>query len=108
MSEQILQVNFRLNVPVADYRRMTSSLAEAFATLPGLRWKIWMLNEERGEAGGLYLFDGPESLAAFLHGPLAKQVAAHPALGDFRAQMFDVMPEVTALTRGPVGVAAGV
>ena len=37
-------------------------LAEQYAAVPGLRWKIWIINEAEGEAGGIYLFDDEESL----------------------------------------------
>ena len=40
----ILQINFNLNMPVAEYRKMADSVAHAFLDVPGLRWKIWLLN----------------------------------------------------------------
>jgi len=39
---------------------------------------------------------------AYLEGPLAAQVTSHPALSDFSVKKFDVMDDVTAITRGPV------
>jgi len=36
----ILQINFNLNVPVAEYQKMAHSIAHAFLDVPGLRWKI--------------------------------------------------------------------
>ena len=53
----ILQINFNLNVPVAEYQKMADSVAHAFLNVPGLRWKIWLLNPAAQEAGGIYLFD---------------------------------------------------
>ena len=47
MAEQILQVNFGLNVGAAEYRDIADSVAESFARVPGLRWKVWFLNEEQ-------------------------------------------------------------
>jgi hypothetical protein len=38
----ILQINF--NVPVAEYQKMADSVGEAFLDVPGLKWKIWLLN----------------------------------------------------------------
>ena len=60
------------------------------------------MNEAESEAGGIYLFDDEASLQAFLAGPLAAQVSSHPAISDMSAKQFEVMPEVTAITRGPV------
>jgi len=102
MSNKILQLNFRFNVPRADYELAVAPLARDFAEVPGLEWKIWLMNEAEGEAGGIYLFDDGSSLEAYLEGPLAGAVMAHPALFEFSAKVFDSIEELTAVTRGPV------
>lgn len=102
MSEKILQLNFRFNVTSAEYEQAVSPLAEKFAAVSGLRWKIWLMNEGESEAGGIYLFDDEASLEAFLDGPLAAAVSSHPALSDMSVKRFDVMDSITAITRGPV------
>ena len=51
MSAQILHINFRLNVPRAEYEGIAASLAGEFARLPGLIWKVWLMNEAEQEAG---------------------------------------------------------
>jgi len=103
MSARMLQLNFKFNVSRAEYEDAVSPLASDFAAVPGLRWKIWIMNDEESEAGGLYLFDDEASLQAYLEGPLASGVASHPALSDMSAKQFDVMDGLTAITRGPVG-----
>ncbi|KPK62073.1 MAG: hypothetical protein AMS21_08250 [Gemmatimonas sp. SG8_38_2] len=103
MPARMLQLNFKFNVSRADYEDAVSPLASDFAVVPGLRWKIWLMNDRESEAGGLYLFDDEASLTAYLEGPLASGVANHPALSDMSAKQFDVMDELTAITRGPVG-----
>ncbi len=102
MSPKILQITFRLNVPGAEFEHIARSLASDFAQLPGLTWKIWLMNEEEREAGGIYLFDDSSSLDAYLKGPLAAAVMAHPALTDLVAKQFNVIEDCTAITRGPV------
>lgn len=102
MSATILQINFQLNVPCAEFEEIASSLAGDFAQLPGLRWKIWLMNEAESEAGGIYLFEDESSLKAYLEGPLAAAVMAHPALSDLTAKQFDVIEGCTTTTRGPV------
>ena len=102
MSASLLQLNIRFSVSAADYEGAVAPLADQFATVPGLRWKIWIINEAEGETGGIYLFDDEESLNALLNSPLAAQVTGHPALSDFSVKQFDVMEGVTATTRGPV------
>lgn len=102
MSEKLLQLNFKFNVTSAEYEQAVSPLAEKFAAVSGLRWKIWLMNEGESEAGGIYLFDDEASLKAFLDGPLAAAVSSHPALSDMSVKRFDVMDSITAITRGPV------
>jgi hypothetical protein len=96
----ILQINFNLNLPVAEYRRMAASVAHAFIDVPGLRWKIWLLNPAAQEAGGIYLFDSQASLDAYLNGPLVAQLRGLTSIRDISIKQFEVIPEVTALTRG--------
>lgn len=101
----ILQINFNLNVPVAEYQKMADSVADAFLDAPGLKWKIWLLNPATQEAGGIYLFDSQASLDAYLNGPLVAKLKSLPTIRNVSAKQFEVMPELTALTRGPVEAA---
>jgi hypothetical protein len=102
MTGKILTINFKYSVTGSEYQQAVSSLAADFAAIPGLRWKIWTINDEESEAGGVYLFDGAASLQAFLGSELAAQVTSHPALSEFSVKQFDIMPAETALARGPV------
>lgn len=102
MSAKILQLNFKFSVTGDEYAQAVSPLAENFAAVPGLKWKIWMINEEESLAGGIYFFESEAHLKAMLEGPLTAQVTSHPALSDFDVKLFNVMDGVTAITRGPV------
>ena len=102
MPAKVLQINFKLKVSTPEFQSLCRSVAQAFAGVPGLRWKIWLLNDREKGAGGIYLFESEKALNDFLTGPLAAQVKSHPALSDFSAKTFDVMGEVTAITHGPV------
>jgi hypothetical protein len=98
MPVKILQINYRLNGPRAAYERENQPYAQPIADLPGLRWKIWIIDEARAEAGGIYLFDNDAAAKAFLDGPVVAEMRGDPTL-DIKA--FDVIPELTATTRGP-------
>ena len=102
MSLRILQINFKYNVPREEFEQAEFPLAPEFAYVHGLRWKIWLVNEAESEAGGILLFDGQDSVNAFLASPLAVKVIGHPALSDFSVKQFDVQEGVTAITRGPI------
>ena len=102
MSEIMLQVNFNYSVSKEEYEQAVAPLADKFANVPGLKWKIWILNSEKSEAGGIYMFDSQASLDAYLAGPLAEAVLNHPALSNFDIKQFTIMEDVTKVTRGPI------
>jgi hypothetical protein len=102
MSEIMLQLNFNFSVTKEEYEQAVSPLADKFANVPGLKWKIWILNEEKSEAGGIYIFENQASLDEFLAGSLAKGVTSHPALSNFSIKQFGIMKDITGTTRGPV------
>jgi hypothetical protein len=102
MAATILQINFKFNVPREDYENAVSPLADDFAAVKGLKWKIWLMNETQSEAGGIMLFDSESSLMAFLESPLAAKVTQHPALSDMNVKSFGVMDKVSSITRGPL------
>lgn len=105
MTGTVLQINFRFNVMRSEYEELASSLSRSFAEVPGLVWKIWIMNGAEREAGGFYLFDQAESLQQFLASDLAASVQSHPAIREFSAKIFDVMAAPTEVTRGPVPAA---
>ena len=102
MSEKLLQINFKFSVTKTEYEQAANSLANEFADVDGLRWKIWILNETENEAGGIYLFNDDSSLQSFLTGSLASKVKSHPAFSDMSAKQFELVSDATAITRGPV------
>jgi len=103
MTEQILQINFGLNVSPTEYRAFAASVAQTVASVPGLRWKMWFLNEDTREAGGIYLFEDERTLKAYLSSDIIQTVRTHPALKNATFTHAPVMSDLTALTRGPVG-----
>src|ERR1051326_2238472 len=108
MAEQLLQVNFGLNVTPGEYHTICQSVADAFAQVPGLRWKLWIVNEQRREAGGVYLFEDHRALDAFVASDLAKAVATNPALKNVTMKSSAVMTDVSAVTRAPLAAPANV
>lgn len=103
MSATVLQINFKFNVSPAQLAEGFAPLAQPIAQVPGLRWKIWSLNEATSEFAGIYLFDDAESVQAYLEGPIIAEVSKHPALSDISARQFAVLEEFSAITRAPIG-----
>ena len=102
MSGMILQINFKFHVPLADYEAAVSPLADSVAAVPGLQWKIWLVNEAEGEAGGVHCFTDADALRNYLNSDLVAGIVGHPALSDFSVKQFDIMTEESAITRAPI------
>ena len=102
MSQKILQINFNFNVTAEEYEKTVSPLAQQFADVPGCQWKIWLMNESRNEAGGIYLFEDEEAFENFRQSELAAMVKSHPALSNFSMKDFTILDEVSKVTRAPL------
>ena len=102
MAQQILQVNFKFNVPREQYENTISPMAQDFAKVPGCLWKLWLINEKDSEAGGLYLFADEGSVEKFKGSSLVASVLSHPALSDFSIKQFEVLDKVSRVTRAPL------
>jgi len=102
MSGKILQINFKFKVTASEYVEAVTPLASDIATLPGMLWKVWIMNETENEAGGIYWFKDDESLKAYLEGPIVAGIASHPALEDISVKVFDSISQLSEITSGPV------
>ncbi len=103
MAKKILQINFKFKVPRSDYEKATfDQFAKPIANVKGLMWKVWLMNEDKKEAGGIYLFKDEASLKAFLEGNIVAEVKKHPALSDIEARVFDVIDKHSKVTHGPI------
>lgn len=96
---RILQINYRLEGTAAEYMEANKPYADPIAQTPGLRWKIWLLNEATREAGGIYLFESDEALQDFLKGDIASEVRADPTAS---LKEFEIPTELSAVTRAPI------
>jgi hypothetical protein len=103
MSQKILQINYKFSIPASDFAEALLPAAQPIGDTPGLRWKIWLMNEAGSEAGGIYLFDDEAAVNAFLGGPIVTAFKANPVVSDIRAKVFDVSEAHTLITRGPIG-----
>jgi len=102
MSNKILQINLRFNFSVAELEKEFETAASHIAGVPGLKWKIFGVNEERSEGAGIYLFEDGDSLKSYLEGPIIAGLKANKAFSDITMKHFDVVEKATAVTRGPV------
>ncbi|MCC4265564.1 monooxygenase [Oceanimonas baumannii] len=101
MMKTVVQVDFPYKGPFGqEMATAMAGLAQSIADEPGFIWKIWTENPEAGEAGGLYLFEDPDSAQRYLE----KHTARLQSFGvsDIRGRIFAVNEALTAIDRGPV------
>lgn len=99
MSVKLLQVNFNFETPARQLVQAVTPTAEAYAVIPGLLWKLWLINNETGEAGELYLFEDDASLQAFLQSPLAPKLDQSK---ENSIKQFSIIAAPSRVTRGPI------
>ncbi|HEV2583399.1 MAG TPA: YdhR family protein [Ktedonobacteraceae bacterium] len=105
MTKTILQINYRFNASRADHTALVTPMAAPIAAVPGLLWKVWLMNENEQEAGGMYLFESGEAAQAFVSSPPITSFAAHPSLSSFSVKLFEAVESLSKITRGPLLVA---
>jgi len=102
--KKILQINFKFksNAPSSMIEKALLQGASMVANVKGLLWKVWLINEAEKSTGGIYLFEDDASVQAYLKGELIAGMKSNPAFSDFEVKVFDILPEPTKITRGPV------
>jgi hypothetical protein len=103
MSRKILQINFKFHASRAEYEAAVAPLAEPIATVPGLLWRVWLVNEAGQEAGGIYLFADGRSLQSYLDSETVASIVNHPLLSDVSVKQFDVIEAASDARAGGSG-----
>jgi hypothetical protein len=102
MAPIVVQITFKIGLSGKEYEQAIAPLAQSFADVAGLQWKIWLLNESTHDACELYLFEDEESANAFLSGPLMEHIQGAPIIADLQAAQLNVLTTLTEITRGPI------
>ena len=98
----VLYLRFKLRVPPDVLLAHSREAATIIASVEGLIWKIWVLQEEESEMGGMYLFANREAAEAYLKHPVIQAVCSNPAVVSQQSQLWDVESSLSALTRAPL------
>lgn len=98
----VLHLRFKLRVRPDVLLAQSREAAAIIASVEGLIWKIWVLQEEELEMGGIYLFANRETAEAYLCHPVIQAVRSHPAVVSMQAQLWDVERSLSAITRAPL------
>jgi hypothetical protein len=79
--------------------------ARAIAAVPGLIWKVWILDEAAAELGGVYLFASRAQAQAYVDGPILEHLRHDPRVVRVVHRIWDTHA-LSALTRAPEAVPA--
>ena len=100
----VLHLRYKLQVAPDVFLGESREAATIIASVEGLIWKIWVLQEKEFEMGGMYLFASRETAEAYLNHPVFQAVCSNPAVVSTHSQLWDVESSLSALTRAPLRV----
>ncbi len=98
----VLYLRFKLRVPPDVFLARSREAATVIASVEGLVWKIWILQQEELEMGGVYLFANRETAEAYLNHPVTQAVRSNPVVVSTESHLWDVESSLLALTRAPL------
>jgi hypothetical protein len=99
----ILQVRATTRTSPAAILAESGGAARAIAALPGLIWKVWILDEAASELGGVYLFASRAQAQAYVDGPILAYLRHDPRVLRVEHRIWDTHA-LSALTRAPGAV----
>jgi hypothetical protein len=102
MTRKVLTTKFNYSMSTDRLKEIMPVAALKFTDIPGCCWKIWLMNEDLKEAGGVYLFESAEELEMFLSGSLFASVAKNPAFSNLQINSFDVAEAASRITDAPL------
>jgi hypothetical protein len=98
----VLHMRLKLRVPPGVFLVNSREAATVIASVEGLIWKIWILQQEKLEMGGMYLFANRETAEAYLNGPVVQAVRSNPAVVSTKSRLWGVESSLSAITRAPL------
>lgn len=102
MTKKVLTTKFNYSMPTRELKKIMPAVAPEYSEIPGCDWKIWIINEDHKEAGGVYLFESVTELDQFLNSSLLASVTNNPDLSNFEINTFGVEEEASVITRAPL------
>lgn len=85
-----------------ELKRIMPVAAPEFSEIPGCCWKIWLINEDHKEAGGVYLFESATESERFLNSNLFASVAQNQAFSNWQINIFGVAEAASIITGAPL------
>jgi hypothetical protein len=107
MNHCCLQVEVTLNVPSETWLAACDQAVPTMCRLEGLLWKLWVLDDAAGSAGGLYLFRDVVSARAYADGPVLDRLRKSGAARDVRVRLFPIVDHLSRRTFGLPALSPG-
>ena len=98
MQQMLIMVRYRVGGNHAHFRHDMSKAAAMIAELPGLAWKIWGFDEDRGAGVSAYLFESEAAARAFLAGPVLERLRNRPDVIEVTFEIAPVDRDLSAIT----------
>jgi len=103
-SHAVLQMRFENRVDNVNTRekieKSGEKIAPLFVDVPGMLWKIWLIDEVSSGSCGTYLFESREAIDAYIESELFK--SASSSIGRPEVRIYDVMEAASLITRAPI------
>ena len=96
----VLIINFSLQgLPHEEYLKIADELAPAFASVPGLKSKTWLADQENNVYGGVYLFENEQALGDYCAGELFARVGSNPSFTNISVKSFGSLEGPSAVCK---------
>jgi len=102
MSKMLLTTRFNYSMSTEILKKIMPVAAPEFSEIQGCIWKIWLINEDHKEAGGVYLFKSATDLEVFLNSDLFASVTQNPYFSNLQTNTFGIEEEASRITGGPM------
>ena len=103
MSTTLLHVRITTRTSPGAILDSATDPARAIAAVPGLIWKVWILDEDASELGGVYLFASRAQAQAYVDGPILEHLRHDPRVVRVEHRLWDTHA-LSAITRAPEAV----
>lgn len=98
MGQILVTVRYRMAGDHAHFRHDMKKAAGLIAGIPGLVWKIWGVDRDRGVGVSSYLFASEASARAFIAGPMIERLRGHPDVTDVSFEFAPVDRDLSEMT----------
>jgi quinol monooxygenase YgiN len=93
--------NFNLKgIDDAQFRELCDQFVPAITAMPGLIYKVWLVDRETNTYGGIYAWSDRQAMGAFRASELFQAITAHPNLANFASRDFSIIEGPTRATNG--------